>query len=87
MPIGSDRCEFHLIDSPENLEALDIALALVGGSQLSGMGVDDDARLALQEDQYYVESLIASSQIRSREKVALSPEQHEQLDLLFMEWS
>lgn len=87
VPTSTNRCEFHIINEPENLEALDIALQLVTGDQVKGLEVDDEARRALQEDQQYVESLIASSQIRSRGKVDLSEEQAEQLDLLFMRWS
>jgi hypothetical protein len=56
----------------------------VSGDQLKGMEVDEQARKALQEDQQYVESLVASSNLRARESIKLSPEQTEQLDLLFM---
>jgi hypothetical protein len=84
VPTGGGFCELHIIDTPENREALDIAYALVSGEQLKGMEVDDEARKALQEDQQYVESLVASSNLRTRESIKLSTEQSEQLDLLFM---
>jgi len=84
VPTGGGFSELHIIDEPENREALDIAYALVSGDQLKGMEVDEEARRALQEDQQYVESLIASSNLRTRETIKLSTEQAEQLDLLFM---
>jgi hypothetical protein len=87
VPVGSGYSEFHIIDQPENLEALDIAYGLISGDTVKGMEVDEHARMALQQDQHYVESLIASSELRNREKVTLSPEQAEQLDLLLLRCS
>jgi hypothetical protein len=83
-PTGGGFCELHIIDEPENREALQIAYALVSGDQLKGMEVDEHARKALQQDQQYVESLVASSNLRIRETIKLNSEQTEQLDLLFM---
>jgi hypothetical protein len=83
--VGNGYSELEIIDTPENREALDIAYELVTEGKGSGMEVDDTARKALQESQEYVESLIASADMRKREKVQLSEEQAEQLDLLFME--
>jgi hypothetical protein len=84
VPTGAGFSELHIIDQPENREALDIAYNMVSGDQIKGMEVDEEARKALQQEQQYVESLVASSQMRSREAVKLSLEQTEQLDLLFM---
>jgi hypothetical protein len=84
VPTGGEFCELHIIDEPENREALQIAYALVSGDQLKGMEVDEQARKALQQDQQYVESLVASSNLRARESITLNSEQAEQLELLFM---
>jgi hypothetical protein len=84
VPSGGGFSELEIIDAPENREALDIAYDLVSGDQPKGMEVDEQARMALQQDQQYVESLIASAAIRTRETVKLSSEQAEQLDLLFL---
>ena len=83
--VGNGYSELEIIDTPENREALDIAYDLVTKGKTSGTEVDDTARKALQESQEYVESLIASADMRKREKVQLSEEQTEQLDLLFLE--
>jgi hypothetical protein len=84
--VGNGFAELHIIDAPENREALSIAYSLVTDATVTGMEVDDDARKAMQQEQQYVESLIASSDLRKRETVQLSEEQKEQMDLLFMRW-
>lgn len=84
VPKGGGFCELHIIDEPENHEALAIAYDLVSGDQLKGLEVDDQARKALQQDQQYVESLVAAGDLRSRESIKLDSEQAAQLDLLFM---
>jgi hypothetical protein len=82
--VGNRYSELEIIDLPENREALDIAYKLVTQGKASGTEIDDTARKALQESQEYVESLIASADMRKREKAELSEEQAEQLELLFM---
>jgi hypothetical protein len=81
---GNGFSMLRIIDTPENREALQIAYNLVNDGKTSGLEVDEDARKALQEQQEYVESAIASADMRKTETVSLSEEQSEQLDLLFM---
>lgn len=83
--VGGSWSELHIIDTPENREALEIAYELVSTGTFQGMEVDEQARTALQQDQNYIESLIASSEMRKRGTVQLTPEQQEQLELLFLE--
>ena len=83
--VGSGYSELEIIDTPENREALDIAYDLVSEGRATGTEIDNAARKAMQESQMYVESLIASSKMRTREQIQLSEEQREQLDLLFMD--
>jgi len=82
IPIGSGYSEFQIIDTEENKEALTIAQQLVTTGTVKGMEVDDDARKALQESQEYVESIIASSQLRERKPVKLDEGQQLELDNL-----
>jgi hypothetical protein len=84
LPTGGTFAEFHVIDTPENRQALDIAYGLVTSGEAAGVEVDDEARTALQRDQDYVESLIASSDLRSRGNVALGAEQQLELDMLLL---
>jgi len=75
--------ELHIIDTPANREALQIAYDLVDSGVASGTEIDEDVKNLLQKDQEYVESQIASADLTKREKIALSPEQQHQLENLF----
>lgn len=83
VPAGSGFAELHVIETPENQEALDIAYQLVTSGAVSGIEVDEDARRALQQDQHYVESLIASAKLRESTKAPLSEEAAHQLEIIF----
>jgi len=77
----SGRATLKLIDTKENLEALDMAKALLSSGSVSGLEVDDEAKFALEKDQTYAESIIASNHLRARRKVPLSAELQDQLEL------
>lgn len=81
---GSGYKQLHIIDTPENREALDIAYKLVNAGVASGTEVDEDARKAIQQDQKFVESLVAGGKLRKTKKVAISEGQQRQLDLIFL---
>ena len=82
--VGYGYRQLRIIDTPENLEALDIAYSLVDSGVASGIEIDEAAREALQADQVYVESLVASAELHRRKKLDLSNEQQQQLELIFM---
>ncbi len=82
VPSGHGYAELHLIDTPENREALKIALALVDEGTATGVEVDEQARRALQQDQQYVESIVASGQLRKREVVQMDEQQQLELDMV-----
>ena len=82
--IGNGFSTLKIIDTPENREALDIAYSLVNDGASKGLEVDQDARMAMQQSHEYIESIIASTEMRKTESVTLSEEQAEQLELLFM---
>lgn len=79
---GGNFAELHLIQTEENREALAIALSLVDQGSAAGIEVDDDARRALQQDQEYVESIVASAELRRREVVPLDEDTQLELDML-----
>lgn len=83
VPAGSGYAELHVIESQENSEALEIAYQLVNSGVASGIEVDEDARRALQQEQLYVESLIASAKLKEVTKVPLSDEHAHQLEIIF----
>lgn len=82
--IGSGWHRLWLNDTPENREALDIAISLLNGNEVYSTGIDDDARFALQQNQEYIESKRASIKLRETEKVPLSEEQREEIDDLLL---
>lgn len=82
--VGFGYRQLRIIDTPENIEALDIAYSLVDSGVASGIEIDEAAREALQSDQVYVESLVASAELHKRKKVELSEEQQLKLELIFM---
>lgn len=84
-PIGTGGWHnFKINRTEENLAALNIALDLVNSGGTKGLEVDEEARIALGQDQTYVESLIGSKQLREQEYVPLSEEHQEQVDNLFL---
>ena len=82
--VGNGFHEFQIVNTPDNIEALDMAYNLVTSGQVSGIEIDEDARRALQLDQRYVESLIASAKLREMETLPLTEEQQYELDTLFL---
>ena len=83
--VGYGYSELEIINTRENREALNIAYELVDEGRATGTEIDDTARKAMQESRKYVESLIASAEMRKREQIPLSEEQSEQLELLFLD--
>ncbi|USK82565.1 hypothetical protein LHV56_12050 [Peribacillus frigoritolerans] len=75
---------FKINKTEENIAALNIALDLVDTGGAKGLEIDDEARIALGQDQTYVESLIGSKQLREQEYVPLSEEHQYQMDNLFL---
>jgi hypothetical protein len=85
-PAASDRWEFHLNKTDENIKALDIAINLLRTGELSNLEVNQDARLALSKDEKYIQSVISAADLKKRTKVRLSEDsayQFEQLLLSF----
>jgi hypothetical protein len=70
--VGNDFHQFRIIDTPDNLEALDMAYNLVTSGNVSGLDIDEDAQKAMQSDQKYVESLLASAKLRESETIPLT---------------
>lgn len=75
------KASLTLIDTKENNEALTMAKSLVASGSVSGLEVNDEAKFALEKDQAYAESIVATNTLRAKKKAPLSPELQEQLDL------
>jgi hypothetical protein len=82
--VGNGFSELRIIETRENKEALRIALALVDAGATTGIEIDDEARNALQQSQTYIESLVASGDLRRRGAIPLSQNQQIEIDKIFI---
>jgi hypothetical protein len=82
--VGHGYSELRIIDTPENREALDIAYSLIESGVPTGVEVDEEARSALQQDQSFVESLVASGKLQRRGTLPLTPAQKDEIRTLFL---
>lgn len=84
VPAGNDYHVLEIIDTQENREALRIAYSLVVEGAPTDVEVDEEARLALQRDLTYIESIVASADLRRKESIQLTPQSSEELDRLLL---
>jgi hypothetical protein len=82
-PSGAGFHTFHLIDVPENREAIRIAKQLLLGETPEDLEADNKARFYLNQDETYVRSHLSSTAIRE-EKPVLSKQAQLELDLYMM---
>lgn len=82
---SNNKWEFHLIKTEENIESLDLAISLLKTGELANLEVDQNAKLALSQDDKYIQSIISSAELREREKISLSNEAKIQFEQLIFE--
>lgn len=81
---AGDRYQFNLIDTPENLRAVDDAIQMFKDGA-AVIGVNEEARLALQRDESYIQSLVSATKLRATERPALDPESRQMYDQLILD--
>jgi hypothetical protein len=82
VPAGSAGWyRFELIDTPENLEAVDMALLLVRGEQPPPVA-NEEVAIALQKGQQYVESLVSRQTLVKESTVSCDPGIRREIDNL-----
>lgn len=80
-PSGSGYYTFHLIDVPENMEAVRIARQLLRGESPEDLEQDKQARLLLGQDETYVRSHLTSSTMRKAPtKAVMSKKAHAEIE-------
>ncbi|MCK9200810.1 MAG: hypothetical protein M0P59_08595 [Gallionella sp.] len=82
---SGDMFQLHLIDTPENIRAVDEAVSLLRTGQMSQSAVDDDARIALSQDETYVQSIVSASKFRASEKIILQPDEQKEIEQLLLD--
>ncbi len=83
IPEGGDFYSFELIDSPENLEAVELAIGMVRGDS-EPLRIEEDAVLAFRKGQTYVESLVGRQKLVEQEQMPLDPETEQEVTEFMM---
>ena len=84
--ISADRFQFHMRQDPENKAALDLAIKLLETGELAGMELNQEARIALTKDEKYIQSVVASAELRKRETQALDHKAVHEFEQLMMKY-
>lgn len=80
---GGGFRRFELIERPENIEAVEMAIRLVGGSA-PPPAVDDDIVLAFRKGESYMESLVSRKRLVDEKKVELDPDSKREIEDLLL---
>ncbi|MCM2485802.1 hypothetical protein [Burkholderia glumae] len=83
--VRDDWFEFVLIDEPENIHAVDDAISLFEDGEPLSAGVSEEARIALQRDESYIQSIVAAQKLRSTARPALDAQAHAEMEQLFLD--
>ncbi|MFQ3283131.1 hypothetical protein [Reinekea sp.] len=82
-PVGS-KCQLVLIQSEENVQALDIAINLLETGELASLEVNKEATISFSKDEVYVQSIMAASEMRKRKQVDIAEEAKHEMDQLLL---
>lgn len=83
----SGRWQLHLLNTPENVDALNLAIQLLATGELAGMELNQDARIALGKDEKYIQSIVAATELRKRAQQATNEEAAHEFEQLMLKFS
>jgi hypothetical protein len=83
--ISGDRCRFVLNDEPENLLAVDDAIALFKSGDAPNSNVSDEGKIALQRDETYIQSIIAANKLKSVARPNLDEQSKAEIEQLLLD--
>ncbi|RGE38329.1 hypothetical protein DZC30_22645 [Comamonas testosteroni] len=83
--VSGDRYRFVLNDQPENIQAVDDAIMLFQSGDLPASNASQDAQIALQRDESFIQSIIASNKLKSIERPKLDAESTAQIEQLLLD--
>lgn len=79
-----DRYQFVLIETPENIKAIEEALSLIRCGGTIQTGVQEEAFIALTQDEKYIQSIVASTKLREIGKSELKPDEKAEIEQLLL---
>lgn len=83
-PTAGNKCELVLIQSEENVQALDIAINLLATGELANLEVNNEAKISFSKDETYIQSIISASDMRKRKQVQVAEEAKHEMDQLLL---
>ena len=86
-PVTSNMWQLHLHRTPENEDALNLAINLLETGELAGMEIDQHARIALTKDEEYIQSLISAGELKRRVREVKHPEAEHEFEQLLLKLS
>lgn len=84
--VSSNRWRLRINKTPENVEALNLAIKLLETGELAGMEVDQEARIALGKDEQYIQSLISAQEMKKRAKELVDPQAKHEFEQLLLKF-
>jgi hypothetical protein len=81
----NDRYKFVLNDKPENLQAVDDAIAMFQSGEVPSSNVSDEAKIALQRDETYIQSIVAANKLKSIARPTMDPESKAEIEQLLLD--
>lgn len=75
---------FHLIETPENIQAIDEAISLLGGGTPTATGINQEAIISLTQGEQYIQSTISAAKFRKVNKTTLGAEEEEEIHQMLM---
>lgn len=81
---SGDKYNFDLIETPENIQAVNEAITLVRGGGFSQSNLNKEALIALTQDEKYIQSIAASSKFRELGKQDLKSDEKAELEQLLL---
>lgn len=79
VPVSGTRYRFELIDNEENKEAVNLAIVMVSGDEMTPEA-NDEIVLALQKGETYVESLVGRKRLLETKVVQADPDSQHAID-------
>ncbi len=83
---GGGQYRLQLNRTEENIRALDLAISLLRTGDITDMEINQDARIALTKDEKYIQSIVASAELKKREKLKVSESVRNEFDQLLLQF-